>query len=251
MEIKALQAQFRGEILTPGTVEYEASRRIWNDMINRRPAAIVRCSGPADVRAAVRFAVDHGIYPAIRGGGHNVAGLAMVDDGLVIDLTRMKGIYVDPVHHTATAQMGLTWGEFDRETQLYGLATTGGLISTTGIAGLTLGGGVGWLLGRCGLACDNTLSYDIVLSSGELVRANVNEHTDLFWALKGCVEILPRFCAVGTTGRTHGICCCSLDSRWPSGSWAYSRLVWRRPRSGGASAGPDSEIRFADRRFGQ
>jgi FAD/FMN-containing dehydrogenase len=109
----------------------------------------------------------------------------MVDDGLVLDLTRMKGIYVDPQQGTATAQTGLTWGQFDRETQLYGLATTGGLISTTGIAGLTLGGGIGWLMGRCGLTCDNTLSYDIVLANGNLVRANADECADLFWALKG------------------------------------------------------------------
>ena len=185
MDLKALQTQFRGEILTPGSAEYDASRKIWNAMIDRRPAAVARCSGPADVRAAVRFAADQGIYPAIRGGGHNVAGLAMVDDGLVVDLTRMKGIYVDPVGCTATAQMGLTWGEFDRETQLYGLATTGGLISATGTAGLTLGGGVGWLMGRCGLVCDNTLSYDIVLASGELTRATTDHNPDLFWALKG------------------------------------------------------------------
>jgi FAD/FMN-containing dehydrogenase len=185
MDIKALESKFRGAILTPGSAEYEASRRIWNGMIDRRPAAIARCSGPADVQAAIRYAVDRDIYPAVRAGGHNVAGFAMVDDGLVIDLTRMKGVTVDPVHRLATAQMGLTWGEFDRETQLYGLATTGGLISTTGVAGLTLGGGVGWLLGRHGLACDNTLSYDVVLANGELIRANANEHTDLFWALKG------------------------------------------------------------------
>jgi FAD/FMN-containing dehydrogenase len=185
MDLKALQTQFRGEILTPGSAEYDASRKIWNAMIDRRPAAVARCSGPADVRAAVRFAADQGIYPAIRGGGHNVAGLAMVDDGLVVDLTRMKGIYVDPVGCTATAQMGLTWGEFDRETQLYGLATTGGLISATGTAGLTLGGGVGWLMGRCGLVCDNTLSYDIVLASGGLTRATTDHNPELFWALKG------------------------------------------------------------------
>jgi FAD/FMN-containing dehydrogenase len=185
MDIKALEDQFRGDILTPGSEGYEASRRIWNGMIDRRPAAIARCTGPADVRAAVRFCVDRGVYPAIRGGGHNAAGLAMVDDGLVVDLSRMKGIFVDAANSEATAQMGLTWGEFDRETHLYGLATTGGLISTTGIAGLTLGGGVGWLMGRCGLACDNTLSYDVVIASGELIRASANEHTDLFWALKG------------------------------------------------------------------
>jgi FAD/FMN-containing dehydrogenase len=185
MDIKALENQFRGDILTPGSPEYEASRKIWNGMIDRRPAAIARCSGPADVRAAVRFSADQGVYPAIRGGGHNAAGLAMIDDGLVIDLSRMKGIFVDLVKSEATAQMGLTWGEFDRETQLYGLATTGGLISTTGVAGLTLGGGVGWLMGRCGLVCDNTLSYDVVAGSGELIRASANEHAELFWALKG------------------------------------------------------------------
>ena len=185
MELKALEAQFRGEILTPASAGYEASRKIWNAMIDRRPAAIARCSGPADVVAAVRFAAEHNIYPAIRGGGHNAAGLAMVDDGLVIDLSPMKGIFVDPTNHTATAQTGLTWGGFDRETHLYGLATTGGLISTTGIAGLTLGGGVGWLMGRCGLVCDNTLSYDVVLASGKLIRADKHENPDLFWALKG------------------------------------------------------------------
>jgi len=148
MDIKALQAQFRGEILTSSSAEYEVSRKIWNAMIDRKPAAIARCSGPADVSTAVRFAVDQGVYPAIRGGGHNAAGLAMLDDGLVIDLSKMKGIYVDPKSRTAIAQMGLTWGEFDRETHWYGLATTGGLISTTGVAGLTLGGGVGWLMCR-------------------------------------------------------------------------------------------------------
>ncbi len=185
MDIKALQDQFRGDILTPGSAEYEACRRIWNGMIDRRPAAIARCNGPADVRAAIRFSVDQDVYPAVRGGGHNAAGLAMVDGGLVVDLSRMKGIFVDPAESVATAQTGLTWGEFDRETHLYGLATTGGLISTTGISGLTLGGGVGWLMGRCGLVCDNTLAYDVVVASGELIRASANEHTDLFWALKG------------------------------------------------------------------
>ncbi|HZD48883.1 MAG TPA: FAD-binding oxidoreductase [Silvibacterium sp.] len=185
MDVNSLQSQFRGELLTPGSAQYDDSRKIWNAMIDRRPTLIARCTGPADVIAAIRFALDQDLYPAIRGGGHNVAGLAMVEDGLVVDLTRMKGIFVDPASRTATAQMGLTWGEFDRETQLYGLATTGGLISTTGIAGLTLGGGVGWLMNRCGLVCDNTLSYDIVLANGNLIRATANEHADLFWALKG------------------------------------------------------------------
>jgi FAD/FMN-containing dehydrogenase len=185
MDTKALKSTFAGQILTPDSPEYDASRTIWNAMIDRRPAAIARCTGPADVKVAVQFAVDQNIYPAIRGGGHNAAGLAMLDDGLVIDVSSMKGIFVDPANRTAIAQTGLTWGEFDRETSLFGLATTGGLISATGIAGLTLGGGVGWLMGRCGLVCDNTLSYDIVLANGELIRANASEHPDLFWALKG------------------------------------------------------------------
>jgi FAD/FMN-containing dehydrogenase len=185
MDIEALRSTFAGQILTSASPEYAAARIIWNAMIDRRPAAIARCTGAADVKAAVQFAVDQDIYPAIRGGGHNAAGLGMLDDGLVIDVSSMKGIFVDPANRSATAQTGLTWGEFDRETALYGLATTGGLISTTGIAGLTLGGGVGWLMGRCGLVCDNTLSYDIVLASGELIRASATDHSDLFWALKG------------------------------------------------------------------
>src|ERR1700761_4679742 len=147
MNITALKAQFRGDLLTAESPEYEPSRKIWNAMIDRKPAAIARCTGPADVKAAVQFAADQNIYPAIRGGGHNAAGLAMLDDGLVIDVSPMKGIFVDPANRTAIAQTGLTWGEFDRETALHGLATTGGLISTTGVAGLTLGGGVGWRVG--------------------------------------------------------------------------------------------------------
>lgn len=154
-------------------------------MIDRRPAAIARCSSVEDVAAAVRFAAAQDIFPAIRGGGHNVAVLAMADDGLVIDLSQMKAITVDAAARTATAQTGLTWGEFDHATQAHGLATTGGLVSTTGIGGLTLGGGVGWLMGRCGLVCDNTLAYEVVTASGEVVQANTEEHTDLFWALKG------------------------------------------------------------------
>lgn len=185
MKVDALQKQMRGRVLIPGSADYEVRRRIWNAMIDRRPAAIACCSGPADVQAAVRFAAGEGLFPAIRGGGHNAAGLAMVDDGLVLDLSAMKGIFVDPAARTATAQTGLTWGEFDRETHLYGLATTGGLISTTGIAGLTLGGGVGWLMGKCGLVCDNTLGYDVVLANGEIVKADANQHEDLFWGLKG------------------------------------------------------------------
>jgi FAD/FMN-containing dehydrogenase len=185
MNLGTLQPHFRGEILTPDLPGYDSARRIWNGMIDRRPAAIARCTGPADVHAAVRFAAENDIYPAIRAGGHNVAGLAMVDGGLVIDLTPMKGIVVNPKNRTAIAQTGLTWGAFDRETHFYGLATTGGLISTTGIGGLSLGGGVGWLMGRCGLVCDNTIRYELVTATGDLVAASADENADLFWALKG------------------------------------------------------------------
>lgn len=185
MNVKDLESRFGGEILTAGSPDYETSRKIWNSMIDRRPRAIARCRRPEDVQAAVRFADENNLYPAIRGGGHNAAGLAMVDDGLVIDVSHMKEISVNPTDLTAIAQTGLTWGEFDAATHAHGVATTGGLISTTGIAGLTLGGGVGWLMGRCGLVCDNTLNYDIALATGELVHANAREHQDLFWALKG------------------------------------------------------------------
>ena len=185
MNVEALKRDFRGEIITPQSPGYDAVRRIWNGMIDKRPAAIARCTGPRDVAAAVRFAAREGIYPAVRGGGHNAAGLAMVDDGLVIDVSQMKRIVVDAGARTAVAETGLTWGEFDRATQEHRLATTGGLISTTGIAGLTLGGGVGWLMGQCGLTCDNTLSYDVVTADGESITANDTEHPDLFWALKG------------------------------------------------------------------
>jgi len=185
MKLETLRSQFRGEILTPASPEYESARRLWNAMIDRRPRAIARCTSPEDVAAAVRFAVSENLFPAVRAGGHNVAGLASVDDGFVIDVSPMKRITVDPVARTAIAQTGLTWGEFDAATHAYGLATTGGLVSTTGIAGLTLGGGVGWLMGRCGLSCDNTLAYALVTADGEHLTASSEEHSELFWALKG------------------------------------------------------------------
>jgi FAD/FMN-containing dehydrogenase len=185
MNLDALRSQLRGDVLTPACPEYDTARRLWNGMIDRRPSAIVRCANADDVAAAVRFAVSEELYPAIRAGGHNVAGFASVDAGLVIDVSPMKRITVDPVARTATVETGVTWAEFDAATQAYGLATTGGVNSTTGVAGLTLGGGVGWLMGRCGLTCDNTLSYSLVTADGELVAAGPDEHPDLFWALKG------------------------------------------------------------------
>ena len=183
--LSVLESEIHGEILIPTCPAYDVARRLWNGMIDRRPAAIVRCNNADDVAAAVRYAAREDLYPAIRASGHNVAGLASVDDGLVIDVSRMKRIVVDPVARTATCETGLTWAEFDAATQCHGLATTGGVNSTTGIAGLTLGGGVGWLMGRCGLSCDNTLGYSLITADGERMRASAEEHPDLFWALKG------------------------------------------------------------------
>jgi FAD/FMN-containing dehydrogenase len=183
--IGELAARFSGRLLLPGGVGYDEARRIHNALINKRPALIARCLGTADVVDAVNFARIRGIEVAIRGGGHNVAGKAVCDGGLMIDLSRMKGIHVDPEHRTVCAQGGVTWREFNRATQLHGLATTGGVISTTGIAGLTLGGGLGWLMGKHGLALDNLLSVELVTASGEVLRASERDNPDLFWAVRG------------------------------------------------------------------
>ncbi|MGH7060877.1 MAG: FAD-binding oxidoreductase, partial [Stellaceae bacterium] len=144
----AFAARFRGDLLRPAAPGYDAARRIWNGMIDRRPALIARCSGPADVVAAVDFARDHDLLVSVKGGGHNITGNAVCEQGLMIDLSRMKGVRVDPAGHRARAEAGLTWGDYNRETQAFGLASTGGVVSTTGIAGLTLGGGLGWLMGK-------------------------------------------------------------------------------------------------------
>src|SRR5262249_21616964 len=149
------------------------------------PDLIVRCAGAADVIAAVKFASAHDLVVSVRGGGHNVTGNAVCDNGMMIDVSPMKGIRVDPAHRTVRAEAGVTWGEFDRETQAFGLATTGGQISTTGIAGLTLGGGLGWLHRAYGLVVDNLLSVDVVTADGRLRTASATEHADLFWALRG------------------------------------------------------------------
>ncbi len=173
------------DVIVPGEDGYEAARRIWNGMIDRRPAVVARCTGVADVMAAVRFAREQSLPLAVRGGGHGVAGRAVCDDGIVIDLSPMKGIWVDPAARTARAQAGVLWGEFDRETQTFGLATTGGVVSTTGIAGLTLAGGFGWLMRAFGLTIDNLRSVDLVTADGELLRASAHEHPDLFWGVRG------------------------------------------------------------------
>jgi FAD/FMN-containing dehydrogenase len=178
-------SSLRGTVLRPDDPGYEEARRVWNGMIDRRPALIARCHGAADVVAAVNFARSHKILVSVRGGGHQVAGSAVCDDGLVIDLSQMKGIHVNPRTRTARAQAGVTWGELDRETQLFGLATTGGEVSVTGIAGLTLGGGMGLLGRKYGLSCDNLISVDIVTSDGQLRTASEESHPDLFWAIRG------------------------------------------------------------------
>ena len=183
--IAELSARFSGVLLGPDQSGYDDARRIHNGMIDRRPALIARCLGTADIADAVNFARTRGLDLAVRGGGHNVAGRAVCDDGLMLDLSLMKGIHVDPVRRTARAQGGVTWREFNRETQAHGLATTGGVVSTTGIAGLTLGGGLGWLMAKHGLAMDNLLSAEVVTAAGGILRASKDENADLFWALQG------------------------------------------------------------------
>jgi FAD/FMN-containing dehydrogenase len=184
-DIADLTRYFRGELIRPDDPPYDRARRVWNGAIDRHPALIARCTGVADVLAAVGFARARELVVAVRGGGHNVAGTAVCDDGVVIDLSPMKGMWVDPGARTARAQPGLLWGEFDHETQRFGLATPGGIVTHTGIAGLTLGGGLGWLMRRYGLTCDNLLSADVVTADGELIRASAEENADLLWGLRG------------------------------------------------------------------
>jgi FAD/FMN-containing dehydrogenase len=176
---------FSGQLVRPGDATYEEARKIHNGLIDKRPALIASCRGVADVADAVAIARKLGLETAVRGGGHNVAGRATVDGGVMIDLAPMKGIHVDPVRRTVRAQGGVTWNEFNRETQLHGLAVTGGVVSSTGIAGLTLGGGLGWLMGKHALALDNLLSVDLVLADGRIVTASEHENADLFWAVRG------------------------------------------------------------------
>jgi FAD/FMN-containing dehydrogenase len=184
-KITDLSARFSGALLRAGDAGYDEARRLHNGMIDRRPALIARCRGAADIADAVNFARTHQLEVAVRGGGHNVAGNAVCDGGLMVDLSLMKGIHVDPVRRTVRAQGGVTWREFNRETQVHGLAATGGTISTTGIAGLTLGGGFGWLMGKYGLAVDNLLAAQVVTAAGDVVPASEQENGDLFWGLRG------------------------------------------------------------------
>ncbi|WP_062316665.1 FAD-binding oxidoreductase [Demequina maris] len=183
--LSELGAVFRGPLVTPGDPGYDDLRRLDNAAIDRRPALIIRCTGPADVIDGVNLARTTGAPLAIRSGGHHVGGHGSVDDGIVLDLRDMNGVWVDPANLTVRVQGGATWGQVDRETQVFGLAVPGGIVSSTGVGGLTLGGGVGWLVRRWGLSCDSLLSARVVLASGELVTASETENADLFWAIRG------------------------------------------------------------------
>lgn len=183
--ITELKAGFKGTLLRSGEDGYDQARAVWNGMIDKCPALIARCTNSNDVISAIRFAHTHQLAVSVRGGGHNVAGNAVCAGGLMIDLSLMKGIQVDVTKQTARAEAGVLWSELDQATQQHGLATTGGTVSHTGIAGLTLGGGLGWLMGKHGLACDNLLSVEIVTADGDLLTASETENKDLFWAVRG------------------------------------------------------------------
>ena len=176
---------FRGDMIVPDHDGYDDARAVWNSSIDRRPRLIARCSRTADVAAAVRFARDGDLEIAVRGGGHNVAGTAVCDDGIVIDLSAMRAVTVDPVERIAHVQGGALWGDVDLETQAHGLATTGGIVGHTGVGGLSLGGGLGWLMRKHGLTVDNLAGAELVTAEGDIIRASANDHPDLFWALRG------------------------------------------------------------------
>ncbi|WP_445217014.1 FAD-binding oxidoreductase [Bradyrhizobium sp. Pa8] len=183
--IEAFRQTLRGNVCLAEEPGYDEARTIWNAMIDRRPGAVVRCKGAADIIRAVRFAREYGLLVAVRGGGHNIAGNAVCNGGLLIDLSLMRSVRVDAFHRTARVDPGATLGDFDKEAQAFRLATPLGINSTTGVAGLTLGGGFGWLSRKFGLAADNLISADVVTAEGELIRASIAENTDLFWALRG------------------------------------------------------------------
>ncbi len=217
--IDEFAAGLAGRAIRPGDADYDSARSIWNAAVDRRPGLIVRCRGTADVVAAVRFAAAHGTRVTVRGGGHNVAGRALCDDGLVIDLSEMRGVIVDPAARTVRVQGGATLGDMDRETHAYGLAVPAGIVSKTGIAGLTLGGGVGWLVRRYGLSCDNVASMQVVGADGDLLTASAEENPDLFWALKG-------------GGGNFGVVTSFTFRAHPVSTILGGMLVWPRDRAG-------------------
>jgi FAD/FMN-containing dehydrogenase len=183
--VQEFAVNLRGEVLRPTDKDYDETRTIHNGMIDRRPTLIARCAGVADVIASVRLARDQQLLISVHSGGHSVPGFSVCDGGLMIDLSRMRSVRVDVARQTVRAEAGATWGDFDHETQAFGLATTGGVARPTGIAGLTLGGGHGFLMRKYGLTCDNLLSVDLVTAEGRLLTASADEHADLFWGLRG------------------------------------------------------------------
>ncbi len=183
--IEHLRERVRGEVITPPDEGYEEARKVYNAMIDRRPRVVVRCANAGDVMAAVEFARENQLDLAVRGGGHSVPGFGTCDDGVVVDLSHMRSVRVDPKTRTARAEGGATWGDFNHATHAFGLATTGGIISTTGVAGLTLGGGIGYLARGFGLSCDNLVSADVVTADGRFLIASDRENDDLFWAIRG------------------------------------------------------------------
>jgi hypothetical protein len=183
--LQLLRSRLRGQLVLPGDESYDADRRVWNGVIDKRPGMIVRCAGPADAIDAVRLARDNQLKVAVRCGAHNVAGFATCDDGMLIDLSPMRGVRVDPKSRTAWVHGGAKWGDLDREAQVFGLAAPGGVVADTGVGGLALVGGMGWLTRKHGLTCDNILAVDIVTADGEFRRASEEENTDLFWGIRG------------------------------------------------------------------
>lgn len=183
--VEQLKASLRGDLLLPSDARYDETRKVWNGMIDKRPAFIVRCAGVADVIDAVKFARDHNLLVSVRGGGHNIAGKAVCDGGMMIDLSRMRSVHVEPVKRTAHVDGGATLGDLDHETQAFGLATTLGVVTHTGVAGLTLGGGIGRIGRKYGLACDNLLSVNVVTAEGQFLRASEMENAELFWGTRG------------------------------------------------------------------
>ncbi|MBP7000826.1 FAD-binding oxidoreductase [Amaricoccus sp.] len=217
--VDALATRLAGRIVRPGDADYERARRIWNASIDRRPGLIVRVRGAADVVEAIRFARASDVKVTVRGGGHNVAGRALCDDGMVVDLSEMRAVLVDPATRTVRVQGGATLGDLDRETHAYGLAVPAGVVSATGIAGLTLGGGVGWLVRKYGLSCDNVLAMNLVDADGAVLTASADERQDLFWALKG-------------GGGNFGVVTDFTFRAHPVSTILGGMLVWPRDRAG-------------------